>query len=267
MANLNPNPAFDLTGRGALITGAGAPGGIGFATAKMLAELGATVFLTAASQRCLDRAAELLQLGYQASALPGDLTDDDDVEAIFRAAAGFLPAVDILVNNAGMTSVAQPMHISETGSATEVDSAAFSQTLSRNLTTAFSVTRRVLPSMRQRGWGRLVFVSSLTGPVMAMRGEVAYSAAKAGMVGLMRAIAVDEAQFGITANAVAPGWIATESQTEVESSEGKLVPMGRSGESSEVAAAIVAFCVPAASYTTGQLIAVDGGNSSAEQRA
>jgi 3-oxoacyl-[acyl-carrier protein] reductase len=263
----NPNPAFDLTGRGALVTGAGAPGGIGFAVAKMLAELGAKVFLTSASARCFDRAAELTELGFEAAASAGDLTDSSSAESVYGAAAEFLPAVDIVVNNAGMTSITRPMQPAETGTATEIDPTAFAITLERNLTSAFTLTRLALPSMRQRSWGRVVFVSSVTGPIMAMRGEVAYAAAKAGMVGLMRAIAVDEAPFGITSNAVAPGWIATESQTELEVSEGKLVPMGRSGSPSEVAAAIVAFCLPAAGYTTGQLIAVDGGNSSAEQRA
>ena len=267
MAISNSNPAFDLTGRGALVTGAGAPGGIGFATAKMLAELGAKVFLTSASDRCLDRATELENQGFQAAAMAADLTDIAAAERVVIAAAAFLPALDVLVNNAGMTSVANPMQLAETGAATEIDPAAFASTLDRNLTSAFNVTRLALPAMRDRRWGRVVFVSSLTGPIMAMRGEVAYAAAKAGMVGLMRAIAVDEAPFGITANAVAPGWIATESQTTLEVTEGKLVPMARSGNPSEVASAIVAFCVPAASYTTGQLIAVDGGNSSAEQRA
>ena len=266
MAISNPSPAFELTGRGALVTGAGAPGGIGFATAKMLAELGAKVFLTSASSRCVDRAAELCDEGFQASALAGDLTNTLHVESIVHAAAEFLSTLDILVNNAGMTSLAEPMQLAETGDATEIDSQAFAATLERNLTSAFTVTRLALPGMRQRRWGRVVFVSSLSGPIMAMRGEVAYAAAKAGMVGLMRAIAVDEAPLGITSNAVAPGWIATESQTEVESAEGALVPMARSGSPLEVASAVVGFCLPTAGYTTGQLIAVDGGNSSAEQR-
>ena len=249
------------------MTGAGAPGGIGFATARTLAELGAKVFLTSASSRCVDRATELSDQGFQASALAGDLTKTRHAESIVQAAAEFLSTLDIVVNNAGMTSLAEPMQVAETGDATGIDHAAFANTLERNLTSAFTVTRLALPAMRERRWGRVVFVSSVTGPIMAMRGEVAYASAKAGMVGLMRAVAVDEAPFGITSNAVAPGWIATESQTELEVAEGALVPIGRSGSPSEVAAAIVAFCLPAASYTTGQLIAVDGGNSSAEQRA
>jgi 3-oxoacyl-[acyl-carrier protein] reductase len=141
----NSNPVVDLTGRGALVTGAGAPGGIGFATAKMLAELGAKVFLTSASARCVDRANELCDEGFQASALAGDLTNTLHVESIVHAAAEFLSTLDIVVNNAGMTSLAEPMQVAETGDATVIDQAAFANTLERNLTSAFAVTRLALP--------------------------------------------------------------------------------------------------------------------------
>jgi 3-oxoacyl-[acyl-carrier protein] reductase len=138
--------------------------------------------------------------------------------------------------------------------------------LAQNLTSAFLVTRAVLPGMRAAGWGRIVNVSSITGPVMASRSDVAYAAAKAGMAGLTRALAVDEATRGITANAVAPGWIATGSQLPSEAREGRLVPMRRSGDPAEVASAIAWFCTPGAAYTTGQVLVVDGGNSVGEQR-
>jgi 3-oxoacyl-[acyl-carrier protein] reductase len=121
--------------------------------------------------------------------------------------------------------------------------------------------------MRDAGWGRIVMVASVTGPVMAMRAESAYAAAKAGMVGLARSLAVDFAPDGVTVNAVAPGWIATGSQTAHEREQGLGTPMRRSATADEVASAIAWLCTPGAAYTTGQCLVVDGGNSIAEERA
>ena len=173
--------------------------------------------------------------------------------------------LDILVNNAGMVSVADPDF--ESGTAQTMSVPTWRAALDRNLTTAFLVTRAAVPAMTGGGWGRIVMVASVTGPVMAMRADVGYATAKAGMVGLARAVAIDTARHQITVNAVAPGWIATASQTPDEQGEGLLTPVGRSATPDEVAAAIAWLATPGAAYVTGQCLVVDGGNSVAEERA
>ncbi|MHB1171584.1 MAG: SDR family NAD(P)-dependent oxidoreductase [Lacisediminihabitans sp.] len=255
--------AWNLAGRVALVSGAGSPNGIGFAAARALGELGARVVITATTERIHERAAELQALGIDAVGFVTRLDTEADVAGFSAALAAASVSPTILVNNAGMVSTGDAEMLS--GDVT-MDVAEWERSIAMNLTSAFLLTRAVIPVMRAAGWGRIVSVSSVTGPVMASRGDVAYAAAKAGMVGLTRALAADEADAGITANAVAPGWIATGSQLASEAHEGLRVPMRRSGTAEEVASAIAWLASPGASYITGQVIVVDGGNSVGEER-
>ena len=257
--------AFDLSGRVSVVTGAGSPDGIGFATARLLAELGSAVMVAATSARIDDRVSELGGAGFDAAGFTGDLTEADAASRLVSAALRRWGRLDIVVNNAGMISTTNPDF--EEGTVVSTSLPTWQASLSRNLTTAFLVSQAALPAMTSAGWGRIIMVASVTGPVMAMRGDVPYATAKAGMVGLTRAAAIDAAGHGITVNAIAPGWIATGSQTPGEREEGLVTPIGRSASPGEVAAAIAWLATPGASYVTGQCVVVDGGNSIAEQRA
>lgn len=259
-------PAFDLAGRVALVTGAGSETGIGFATARLLASLGAAVEVASTSQRSGERAAEMTAQGLRARGSVADLTDPDQARRLVEETIAHWGRLDIVVNNAGMTSVTASGS-PESGSAIDLSPEAWQASIARNLDSAFYVARAAVPGMRERGWGRIVNVASVTGPSMAMRGEAAYATAKAGMMGLTRSLAVDFASDGITVNAVAPGWIATGSQTDHEREQGRRTPMRRSATPDEVGAAIAWLCTPGAAYTTGQCLVVDGGNSIAEERA
>ena len=259
-----PIPAFDLAGRVAVVSGAGSASGIGFAAAGLLGAMGAAVALGGTSDRVLDRAAELRRRGVDAVAVVGDLTEAAAAEALVAAAVHTWGRLDVVVLNAGMVSVTDPD--THAGAVQDVSVQAWRASLRQNLDTAFLVARSAVPHLLASGWGRVVLVSSVTGPVMAMRNDAAYAAAKAGLAGLGRALAVDLAASGVTVNTVAPGWIATGSQTAAEGHQGAATPMRRSGTAEEVAAAISWLCSPGASYVTGQVLVVDGGNSVAEER-
>ncbi|NNN02370.1 MAG: SDR family oxidoreductase [Acidimicrobiaceae bacterium] len=258
---------FDLSSRRALISGAGAPNGIGMASARLLGDMGARIFLTAASDRVGERAAQLRLEGIDAFSAPADLTRSEEVRWLSAEVVERFGGIDILVNNAGMTSVATPAEASgEVGGIDEVSPGQLTLAFERNVASAFSLTRALMPALRLSSAGRVVMVTSVTGALMAMREQVPYATAKSAMVGLTKALALDEADHGVTVNAVAPGWIGTDSQSEHERLQGLATPMRRSGRADEVAALIAWLCTSEASYITGQTIVVDGGNSLAEER-
>ena len=254
---------FDLRGRVALITGAGSAGGIGFATAELLGSLGARVKVASTTDRIEDRVAELTATGIEAQGFAGDLVDPEAARVLVEETFSAFGRLDVLVNNAGMTSVSDPESPATVESITDEQ---WTAALDRNLRTALNLMRQVLPLMKEAGFGRVVNVASTSGPVSAYPGDAAYHAAKAGMLGLTRAAAIEVAHCGITVNAVAPGWIETPSSTAGEITKGLATPAGRPGRPEEVAASVASLALPASSYITGQLVVVDGGNAIAEER-
>ncbi len=249
----------EAAGRVALITGAGSPTGIGFACAQILAREGASVAVCSTTDRIQERVTELSTDGVRAAGFVADLTDRSQTRALVADILERLGQVDILVNNAGMVTVGEPEQ--DDREFAEMDDSDWDRSIAMNLTTAYNVTRAIFPGMLERGWGRVVMVSSVTGPLVTTTASAAYSAAKAGMDGLMRALAIEGGPRGVLVNSVAPGWIASGSQRPEEAVAGEHTPLGRSGTPLEIAEVVAFLATDRASYLTGQSLAVDGGNT------
>lgn len=250
-------------GQVAVVTGAAGLAGIGFATAAKMAISGCRVYLLDASPEVEHRCCELRDRGCNATAFCLDLIDEDKVQEAVMSILQETGAIHVLINNAGMAFLGSedPQQDLEKISLPE-----WNHSLAVNLTTVFNMTRAVLPGMKQAAYGRIVCTSSVTGPLVSNPGESAYAAAKAGMVGMVRSLAIETGRYGITVNAVAPGWIATGAATPEEMVGGANTPIGRSGTPEEVASAIVFLASPEASYITGQTLVVDGGNTVQEYK-
>lgn len=256
--------SMPLRGRVALVTGAGSASGIGFAVAQALARDGARVAITSTTERIHQRAAELAAEGAEAAGWVRDLTDRAGVRSLIAEIHARFGAVQVLVNNAGMTQTgmedASPLFH-------ELAPELWDRQIAISLTTAFNVTREVVGDLILQGWGRIITVSSVTGPVVSYPGQSAYATAKAGLDGLTRSLAIELGQYAITVNNVAPGWIATGSLSAAERRSGDHTPIGRPGHPDEIAAAVAFLARPEAAYITGQSLVVDGGNTIQENHA
>ena len=240
---------FDLSGRRALVTGAS--GGIGGAAARALHAAGAEVALSGTREGPLSELAG--ELGERAHVTPCDLSDAEAVEGLVKAASSAMGGVDILVNNAGITRDGLFMRMSDDDWAAVIDV---------NLTATMRLCRAAVRGMMKARWGRIVNVGSVVGSI-GNPGQANYAASKAGLVGLTKAIAHEVATRGVTANAVAPGFVETAMTGKLNDAQkdGLMgeIPMGRMGTPEEVAAAILFLASPEAGYVTGSTIHVNGG--------
>jgi 3-oxoacyl-[acyl-carrier protein] reductase len=240
---------FDLNGKGALVTGAS--GGLGGAIAKALHRQGARVALSGTRREALERLAG--ELGEGAVVLPADLNDIPSVEALPAAAEAALGAVDILVNNAGVTRDNLFLRMKDEE---------WDQVLAIDLTAAFRLARGCLKGMMRRRHGRIIGISSVVAAT-GNAGQGNYAAAKAGLIGMSKALAYEVASRNITVNCVAPGIIESPMTDALNEKQRTAllshVPMGRLGDGAEVAAAVVYLASQEAAYVTGQTLHVNGG--------
>jgi 3-oxoacyl-[acyl-carrier protein] reductase len=249
--------------RVALITGAGSETGIGFAAACLLARDGADVAITSTTGRIYQRAKSVTTGSAEIKGYTADLMHRDQVEKLVDNVIYEFGRIDILVNNAGMVQVGKEEAFINM---VDLPPHEWDDAIDRNLNTCFNMTHAVLPTMIKNKYGRIINVSSVTGPLVSNPGETAYSAAKAAMVGMSRSLAIEVAQYNITVNNVAPGWIGTGSSTEAEKIAAANTPMGRAGTPQEVADLIAFLASDESTYITGQMIVIDGGNTIQEYK-
>ena len=240
---------FALDGKSALVTGAS--GGIGGAIARALHAAGAKVLLTGTRRAALDELAAAL--GERSFVATADLGQAESADALLKAADAAMGGLDILVNNAGLT---------RDGLALRMKDEDWQKVIDIDLSAGFRLSRAALRGMVRRRWGRIIAITSVVGAT-GNAGQANYAAAKAGTVGMSKALAAEVAQRGITVNCVAPGFIAT-AMTDVLTPEQKeriatTIPMGRIGTPDEVAAGVLFLASEEARYVTGHTLHINGG--------
>ena len=240
---------FDLTGKTALVTGA--TGGLGGTIAKALQAQGATVALSGTRREVLDKLAG--EIGARTHVLPCNLADRNEVEALVPKAEEVMGQLDILVANAGITKDNLFVQLKDED---------WDQVIDINLTSTFRLSRAAVKTMMRRRFGRIIGITSVVG-VTGNPGQGNYAASKAGMIGMMKSVAAEYARRGVTANCVAPGFIATPMTDKLNEKQREAilgrVPAGRLGTSEDVAAAVVYLASNEAGYVTGQTLHVNGG--------
>ncbi|MBN8969582.1 MAG: 3-oxoacyl-[acyl-carrier-protein] reductase [Rhizobiales bacterium] len=240
---------FDLTGKTALVTGA--TGGIGGAIARALHAQGATVAISGTRREVLDTLAG--ELKDRVHVLPCNLGNADEVEALVPSAEKAMGQLDILVANAGITRDNLFVQLRDED---------WNEVINVNLTATFRLARAATKLMMRKRFGRIIGITSVVG-VTGNAGQVNYASSKAGLIGMMKSIAQEYARRNVTANCIAPGFIATPMTDALNDKqrEGVLakVPAGRLGTPEDIAAAAVYLASSEAAYVTGQTIHVNGG--------
>ena len=240
---------FDLHNRVALVTGAS--GGIGTAIAQALHRAGAAVALSGTRETALRQLADRLE--ERAHVVVADLAGGGDAGAVVKETEAALGPIDVLVNNAGIT---------RDGLALRMKDDDWQAVLDVNLTAAFRLTRAVLRGMMRRRSGRIINISSVSG-LLGNPGQANYAAAKAGLIGMSKALALEVATRGVTVNCLAPGFIETamtDALPDAVRDEARArVPMGRFGTPQDIGAAAVYLASDEAGYVTGQTLTVGGG--------